>query len=98
MRRSAISTLVEELYDIEVQLEPDATFEAARGMLDAALPGGGLLRERLAAHDADNRIPRERAIALAGELLGRLRMRTRARTSVVRNRAQDEAVGKRVGS
>jgi hypothetical protein len=70
--------LVEELYDIEVQLEPDATFETARGMLDAALPGSGPLRERLAAHDADGRIPRERGIALAAELLARLRTRTRA--------------------
>jgi hypothetical protein len=70
--------LVEDLYDIEVQLEPDSTFETARGMVDAALPGSGPLRERLAAHDADRRIPRERAIALAAELLARLRTRTRA--------------------
>ena len=70
--------LVEDLYDIEVQLEPDATFETARRMLDSALPGGGSLRERLAAHDAAGRIPPERAIALASELSARLRMRTRA--------------------
>jgi hypothetical protein len=69
--------LVEDLYDIEVQLEPDATFETARGMLDATLPGGGSLRERLASHDAAGRIPPERAIALAAELSAR--MRTRAR-------------------
>jgi hypothetical protein len=70
--------LVEDLYDIDVQLEPDATFETARGMLDAALPGRGPLRKRLASHDAEGRIPRERAIALAAELLARLRTRTRA--------------------
>ena len=70
--------LVEDLYDIEVQLEPDATFETARGMLDAALPGSGPLRERLASHDADGLIPRERAIPLAAELSARLRTRTRA--------------------
>jgi hypothetical protein len=70
--------LVEELYDIDLQLEPDATFETARRMLDSALPGGGPLRERLAAHDAQARIPPERAIGMASELAARLRMRTRA--------------------
>ena len=70
--------LVEELYDIDVQLEPDATFETARGMLDAALSGSGPLRDRLAAHDAKTRIQPERAIAMASELAARLRMRTRA--------------------
>jgi hypothetical protein len=70
--------LVEELYDIEVQLEPDRTFDTARRMLDAALPGTGSLRERLAAHDAGSRIPPERAIAMASELAARLRTRTRA--------------------
>ena len=70
--------LVEELYDIEVQLEPDATFETARRMLDSALSGSGPLRDRLAAHDAGARIPPERAIATASELAARLRTRTRA--------------------
>ena len=70
--------LVEELYDVEVQLEPDATFETARRMLDSALPGGGPLRERLASHDIASRIPPERAVAMAAELSARLRMRTRA--------------------
>lgn len=70
--------LVEGLYDIEVQLEPDATFDTARGMLDAALPGGGTLRERLAAHDTRSRVQPGRAITLASELAARLRTRTRA--------------------
>jgi hypothetical protein len=70
--------LVEDLYDIEVQLEPDGTFETARGMLDSVLPGAGSLRERLASHDVGSRIPPERAVALAAELSARLRMRTRA--------------------
>ena len=70
--------LVEELHDIEVQLEPDATFETARRMLDAALPGVGPLGERLAAHDAQARIPPGRAIGMASELAARLRMRARA--------------------
>jgi hypothetical protein len=70
--------LVEELYDIEVQLEPDATFGTARRMLDSALSGSGPLRDRLAAHDARARIAPERAIATASELAARLRTRTRA--------------------
>jgi hypothetical protein len=70
--------LVEQLYDIEVQLEPDATFETARGMLDSALSGSEPLRDRLAAHEARAPIPPERAIATASELAARLRMRTRA--------------------
>ena len=70
--------LVEELYDIEVQLEPDATFETARRMLDSALTGNGPLRDRLAAHDARARLQPERAIAMASALAARLRMRTRA--------------------
>ncbi len=70
--------LVEELYDVEVQLEPDATFEAARRMLDSALPGGEPLRQRLAAHEATMLLPPERVLALAAELSARLRMRTRA--------------------
>jgi hypothetical protein len=70
--------LVEELYDVEVQLEPDATFDTARRMLDAALPGGEPLRQRLAAHEATTLLPPERVLAMASELSARLRMRTRA--------------------
>jgi hypothetical protein len=70
--------LVEDLYDIEVQLEPDATFDTARRMLDSALSGSAPLRERIASHDARSRIPPERAIAMASELSARLRTRTRA--------------------
>ena len=69
--------LVEELYDIDLQLEAEATFATARQMLQAALPGDGPRRERLARHDAATLIPPERAIALATELTGRLRARTR---------------------
>jgi hypothetical protein len=70
--------LVEDVYDIEVQLEPDATFDTARRMLESVLPGGGTLRERLAAHDARSLVPPELAISLASELAARLRTRTRA--------------------
>jgi len=71
--------LVEELYDVELQLEPDATFEAARRMLDSALPvSGEPLRQRLATHEATMLLPPERVLAMAAELSARLRMRTRA--------------------
>jgi hypothetical protein len=70
--------LVEELYDIEVQLEPDATFETARRMVDAALPGAASLRDRLAEHDLRTRLPADRALAAVSELAKRLRARTRA--------------------
>jgi hypothetical protein len=70
--------LVEELYDVELQLEPDATFETARRMLDSALPGGEPLRQRLAAHEATTLLPPQRVLAMASELSARLRMRTRA--------------------
>lgn len=70
--------LVEEAYDIDIQLEPDATFDTARRMLDSVLPGGAAVREKLAAHDARSRVPPERAIALASELAARLRTRARA--------------------
>lgn len=86
--------LVEDLYDIEVQLEPDATFDTARRMLGSALPGGAPLRERLAAHDARGRIPPERAVALASELSARLRTRTRAQLWLPdRESVRIEAVG-----
>lgn len=70
--------LVEELYDIEVRLEPEATFEAARRMIDGALPGRAPLRERLATHDRNSRIPPERAVAAVAGLAAALRARTRA--------------------
>jgi hypothetical protein len=70
--------MVEELYDIEVQLEPDATFEAARRMVDLALPGSASLRDRLAEHDRRTRLPADRAVAAVTELAARLRARTRA--------------------
>lgn len=69
--------LVEELYDIEVLLEPDSTFGTARHMLDGALPPGGSLRERLASHERSSRIAPEHAIAAVADLAAVLRDRTR---------------------
>jgi hypothetical protein len=70
--------LVEELYDIEVEAEPDSTFATARRMIDSVLPGSARLRDRLAAHEASSHLPPEQAIAAISELAGRLRTRTRA--------------------
>jgi hypothetical protein len=70
--------LVEELYDIEVVLEPDATFATARRMLEGALPGPGSLRDRLATHDAEARVADDRVIPAVGRLAAGLRERARA--------------------
>lgn len=70
--------LVEELYDIEVQLEPDSTFEAARRMLDAALPGGAPLRERLAAHDLETAVAPGEVMSILSRLSDGLVKRTHA--------------------
>ena len=77
--------LVEELYDVEVALEPDATFDTARRMLEGALPGTGSLSERLATHDAEARIAEESVIPTASRLAERLRERTRAQLSLPAN-------------
>ncbi|MGZ6299856.1 MAG: hypothetical protein ACXWMN_05125 [Candidatus Limnocylindria bacterium] len=70
--------LVEELFDIEVHVEPETTFEAARRMLDRALPGAASLQERLAAHDLEARVPPGRLLDLLARLADGLRARTRA--------------------
>lgn len=70
--------LVEELYDIEVQLEPDSTFEAARRMLDAALPGGGPLRQRLVAHDLETGVAPDEVVSILSRLSDGFEKRTRA--------------------
>ena len=70
--------LVEELHDIQVQPEPEEAFEAARHMIDAALPGSGGLRVRLEAHDASSSVPREQVIEVVSSMSELLRARTRA--------------------
>jgi hypothetical protein len=70
--------LVEELYDVELRLEPDSTFEAARRMIDAALPGRAPLRERLADHERSSRLPAGQAARAVTALTAWLRSRTRA--------------------
>lgn len=57
---------------------PDARFEAAARSLDALLPGGGTLAERLAAHDAAWTVPVDRLPALVDTLVARYRDRATA--------------------
>jgi len=68
--------LVEELNDVQVRPEPESAFDGARAMVDAALPGSGALRDRLAAHDQRHRIPRERVIEVVSAVSAMLRART----------------------
>jgi hypothetical protein len=77
--------LVEELYDIEVQLEPDSTFEAARRMLDAALPGDAPLRERLAAHDLETGVAPDEVVSILSRLSDGFEKRTRAQVWLPQN-------------
>jgi len=69
--------LVEELFDVQVRPEPQAALEAARAMVDAALPGSGTLLERLATHDQRHTIPRAKVLEVVSALSEPLRARTR---------------------
>jgi hypothetical protein len=70
--------LVEELHDVQVQPEPEEAFEAARHMIDAALPGSGGLRERIEAHERRDSVPPEQMIEVVSSVSELLRARTRA--------------------
>jgi len=69
--------LVEELFDVQVRPEPEAALDAARAMVDAALPGTGTLRDRLAAHHQRNTIPAGQVIDVLSAIGELLRARTR---------------------
>ena len=68
--------LVEELYDVRLEREPLDTFVAAHRMLDAALPAGPGLRERLAAHEAATALASLDGLAAVRRLADLLRRRT----------------------
>jgi hypothetical protein len=74
----AFVDLVEELLDVQVRPEPEDAFEAARRMIDAALPGPGPLRERLDEHERRSVVPREQVVAVIGSIADTLRTRTHA--------------------
>lgn len=70
--------MTEELFGIGVSLEPDSTFEAARRMIEAALPGRGSLRTRLDRHQATVVVPSERVLAAVSSMTSVMRAQSRA--------------------
>lgn len=69
--------LVEALYDIPAEPVPEDAFRAAHAMLDAALPPGGSLRDRLERHAAAVRVPPELVLPAIGRVAELLGQRTR---------------------
>lgn len=69
--------LVEALYDIRAEPVPEDAFLAAHAMLDAALPAGGSLLDRLERHSASVRVPAERVVPAIEYTADLLRRRTR---------------------
>lgn len=70
--------LVEELLEVSVSLEPEATFEAAHRMLDSALRGSGSLHERLDRHVASTVVPTDRVWVVLAALTKVMRSQSRA--------------------
>ena len=68
--------LVEELYGIAAEAEPEATFVSARHLLDGALPPGRTIAARLAAHDVSVTLPAEVALRAVKRMTTALRQRT----------------------
>lgn len=68
--------LVEELYGIAAEAEPDATFASAQHLLDEVLPPGGTLTTRLEAHEETVTLPPEAALRAVRRMSSALRART----------------------
>jgi hypothetical protein len=68
--------LVEELYGIAAEAEPEATFASAHHLLDEVLPGGGTLAGRLEAHERSVTLPPEVALRAVRRIASALRLRT----------------------
>jgi hypothetical protein len=73
----AFAPLVEVLFDVSVVETPDAEVDRAHDLLNALLPAGDSLRDRLTAHDAVTRIPPDRLVPAVEHLAALLRDRTR---------------------
>jgi len=69
---------VERCYGVRPQRAPEEQFEAARGALDEALPGGGALAERYQAWREENAIQDDAVGRVIDGLAADLRDRTRA--------------------
>ncbi len=70
--------LAEELLEVSVSLEAEATFEAAHRMLNSALPGAGSLHERLDRHAASVIIPSGRVWVVLSAMIRVMRAQSRA--------------------
>ena len=68
--------LVEELYGIGAEAEPEATFASARHLLNEVLPPGGTLTARLAAHDGSITLAPPVALRAVRRMANALRQRT----------------------
>ena len=68
--------LVEELYGIAAEAEPEATFSSAHHVLDEALPPGVTLAARLAAHELSVMLPSEAVVRAVRRVASALRQRT----------------------
>jgi hypothetical protein len=68
--------LVEELFGIAAEAEPEATFDSARRHLAEILPPGKGLAARLAEHDRSVSLPPEVALRAVRRLANALRQRT----------------------
>jgi hypothetical protein len=72
----ALVDLVEELYGIPAEAEPEATFTSAHHMLDEALPPGGTLAGRLEAHEQSITLPPEVVLRAVKRMSAAMRQRT----------------------
>jgi hypothetical protein len=74
----AFVDLVEQLFDVRPEREPESTFEAAHAMISDALPGTGSLSSRLARHEATVVMPADRVIEAVETMTAVMRSATRA--------------------
>ena len=72
----ALVDLVEELYAIPAEAEPDATFASAQRVLEDALPAGGSLAERLEAHERSVTLPAAAVVRAVRRMTTAMRQRT----------------------
>jgi hypothetical protein len=68
---------VRRCYGIEIQLTPEAQFEAAHERLDAALPGSGDVAARLKRWNDSQTVPADKLLPVFDALVDELRGRTR---------------------
>jgi hypothetical protein len=77
--RLSLAEEVEALYDVTPRWVDEATFEDAHRTLDALLPAGASLVERMAERRKRVEVPVERLQGIIGDVFAELRRRTNAR-------------------